>query len=657
MPDTPRPSDPEVSRIFRSTFPRQEFEDSGFRTGSWRVLPRSAEELKPLHPTLLHAFAAAARLEEKAGITLLPEDEDDKVLHQSYRELYERSKLVSAALEAAGVRRGDRIVLVLPTSFEFVICFFACQRLQAVPCPSYPPAALEKAEVALERIAHITAHAQAAFIITNRSLQPLLGGIAHRVRGMRDILVAESLLRHRAREAKSARAHATDAAFVQYTSGSTGSPKGVMLSHHNLVANLHAIGQGLRVRRTDIGMSWLPTYHDMGLIGGLLFFIYWRLPLVLMPPTAFLMRPVRWLKAIQDYRATVTAAPNFAYGLCVKRVRARDREGLDLSSLRLTLNGAEPVNLKTLNEFHQSFAPHGFKPEAMFPVYGLAEATLAVTFPPPGEPLRALSVDRQSLADGRVVPALGEGAAHLVCVGRPVPGHDVQVVDERGRTVVERQVGHVLVRGPGVMQGYFGGAGFAGDGRRPEGRSMIDPKATQAVLRGGWLWTGDLGFIGDGGLYIAGRAKDLIIVRGKNHYAEDVERVAEKAEGVRPGGAVAFAVYDEEQARDLVVIVCETRLDDESQRETLVGKVSELVSAECSLPVDEVVLVPPGTIPKTSSGKRQRALCRKRYLDDTLLPEQTSALKLALVFARSGAGFLRMLNRRFLRGQREPDEG
>ena len=644
MPDRHRPpsatqlSDPEVSRIFRSTFPRQEIESQGFRTGSWRVLPTSPEELKPLHPTILHAFAAAAKLEDKAGITLLPEHEDDPVQHQSYRVLYEKSKLVAAALEAEGVRRGDRVVTVLPTSFEFVIAFFALQRIGAVPCPSYPPAALEKAEVGLSRIAHIAEHAGASYLVTNRIFQPLLGGIAHDVRGMHKILTVDKLLQFRATQVRSARAHGSDIAFVQYTSGSTGTPKGVQLSHTNLVSNLHAIGQGLRIRRTDVGISWVPLYHDMGLIGSLLDFIYWRLPMVMMSPTAFLMRPHRWLQAISDYQGTITSAPNFAYGLCTKRIKLKDRGAFNLSSLRLTLNGAEPVNLKTLLDFQAAFGPCGFKPEAMFPVYGLAEATLAVTFPLPGEPLRHLSVDRRALAAGRVVQMEGEGATQIVCCGKPVPGHEVQIVDEHGRAVQGKQVGHVIVRGPSVMQGYF-----------------QDPKATQAVLRGGWLWTGDLGFVGEGGLYITGRAKDLIIVRGKNHFAEDVERVAEHVEGTRAGGAVAFAVYDEEKARDLVVFVCETRLSDEAAREKLVVDVSLHVAQECGLPIDEVVLVPPGTLPKTSSGKRQRALCRQRYLDDELVQQRTGKLKLALVFVRSGAGFLRMLNRRFLRGQREPD--
>jgi len=383
----------------------------------------------------------------------------------------------------------------------------------------------------------------------------------------------------------------------------------------------------------------LPLYHDMGLIGTLLFSIYWRLPLVLMSPTAFLVKPARWLAAIHRFRGTLSASPNFGYARCVRHVRAAQRQGLDLSCWRVALNGAEPVNAKTLLEFEQAFAPNGFSPAAMLPVYGLAEASLAVTFPRVGDPSRQLAVDRAALAAGHVRPATTDRpSTHLVCVGEPVPGHDVRVVDSAGLPVDPGEVGHIMVKGPSVMQGYFD-----------------DPKSTRAVLQDGWLWTGDLGFFEGGGLYVAGRAKDLIIIGGKNHYAEDVERVAEHVEGVRPGGAAAFGVYDEERARDILVIVCESYVDDEAGSAAVVEAVSEQVCQECRVTPDEVVLVPPGTIPKTSSGKRQRALCRQRYLTDQLVPQRTSKLRLAQIFIRSQAGHVRMLARRVLGKRREPE--
>ncbi len=627
-------SDHEVSRVFRSSFP--EFEREDFRTGAWKLkVPSRPEDLQPLHPTLLHAFAAAARLEEKKGITLIPEDEDAPEELQSYARLYDRSKRVAAALASRGVKRGDRVLIVLPTGFEFLLAFFAVQRLGAIPVPSYPPAALEKAEVGLERIQHIARHSGATTCISSSGLLPLLGSLGRSRQGLHDLVAVEALLAFQTKTAPKAHARAEDPAFIQYTSGSTGHPKGVLLSHGNVVANLHAAGQGLRIGRKDVVVSWLPLYHDMGLIGGLLFAIYWRVPLALMAPTTFLLQPARWLWAIHRHKGTLTASPNFGYALCAKRVRARDREGLDLSSMRCALNGAEPVNQHTTDAFLREFEPHGFRREAMFPVYGLAEATVAVTFPRPGDPGKHLDVDRAALAAGYVEPKKGEGSTALVCVGRAVPGHELQIVDEKGRATPPAEVGHLIVRGPSVMQGYYG-----------------DAKATAAVLREGWLWTGDLGFRdADGDLYIAGRAKDLIIIRGKNYYAEDVERVIERLPGVRAGGAVAFAVYDEEKATDLVVAVVETRPPEDA---ALPAAISAAVLQECGISLDEVVLAPPGTIPKTSSGKRQRALCRAQYLADELEVARSGAFDLARVFVRSGHGFLSLLRRKIVRRLRPP---
>jgi acyl-CoA synthetase (AMP-forming)/AMP-acid ligase II len=625
--------DHEVSRIFRSTFPA-DYERDDFRTGAWRRVPTRPEDLKPLHASMLHAFAAAAKLEEKTGITLIPEDEDEPEQHRSYAKLYEQSKRIAAALQKRGLKRGDRVVLVLPTSFEFVLSLFAIQRLGAIPCPSYPPAALEKAEVGLQRIEHIARHCDASTCITTSKLLPLLGSLAKHVKGLHDIVAVEALLDEKG-PAPKAVAHGSDPAFIQYTSGSTGHPKGVLLSQANLVANIHAAGQALRIGRRDVCCSWLPLYHDMGLIGGLLFAIYWRLPLALMAPTTFLLRPARWFWAIHKHRATLTASPNFGYALCIKRVRASDRQGLDLSSMRCALNGAEPVNQHTVEQFLREFGPHGFKPEAMFPVYGLAESAVAVSFPRPGDKHKHVVVDRAALAAGWVEKPKNGAAVTLVSVGRAIPGHEVQVVDAEGQATRYGEVGHVIVRGPSLMEGYF-----------------RDPLATQAVLQNGGLWTGDLGFFDkDGELYIAGRAKDLIIIRGKNYYAEDVEHVIERMPGVRGGGAVAFAVYDEEKATDLVIAVVEVR---DTQAAGLPEKITEAVLQECGIQLDEVDLVPPGTIPKTSSGKRQRALCRERYLAGELAPSKTGALDLARVFVRSGSGFLSLLKKRIKRRLRAP---
>lgn len=640
MPDRSGPRD---SRKFRSSFPNVAV--TSFRTGAWAAgVPGAGERIELLHPTLVEALASAARHGGKSGVTMYTDDEDEAPTHLTYAELWSQVKRVATSLAARGVLPGDRVLIVTPTSFAFLTTFFAVQRLGAIPVPSYPPAALERVELGLERIAHIGNHAGAEWCVTTKALRPVLGDLGLRISSLRRISAAESLLDDTSDGEAIARPLPPiedigpfNPCFIQYTSGSTGNPKGVLLSHENVASNIHAMGQALQIGKKDVLASWLPLYHDMGLIGGLLSAIYWRLPLVLMPPTAFLMRPVRWLRMFGDHKGTLSPAPNFAYALAVKRVRPSEREGLDLSSWRLALNGAEPVSHATVKAFVEAFAPYGFQASSIYPVYGLAESSLAVTFPRPGEPLRVQSVDRKALASGRVEPKTGEGATEVVCVGRPVPAHEVIVVGSEGEPLEDEEVGHVVVRGPSVMRGYF-----------------KDAAKTSEVIRDGWLWTGDLGYTSRGGLYVTGRAKDLIIVRGKNYYAEDLERVAEAVPGLRPGGVVAFALYDDVKAKDAVVCVCETKVTEPEDRQRLAAAVVDAVAEGAGLTIDEVVLVVPGTIPKTSSGKRQRSLTRERYLADDLNPKKTGKLKLAQVFARSAAGLITMLGRQVRGGRSEP---
>jgi acyl-CoA synthetase (AMP-forming)/AMP-acid ligase II len=625
-----------LSRHFRSSFP--EADQTHFRTLQWADgVADSPESLQPLYPTVLHAFMHTARTAGPYGLTLVPESADAPEEALSYRDVCLEAQHFAGRLLAQGTQPGDRVLIVLPTSFEFVIVFFAVQMIGAIPVPSYPPAMLERAEVALERLTHIARHSGAAALVTNRKLRTLLGEVALHAQTIRDVVTVERLDQDGPREDFIAQATPDDPGFIQYTSGSTGSPKGVLLTHANLVANIHAMGQALQVGRHDVGVSWLPLYHDMGLIGALLFCIYWRLPLVLMSPTTFLMDPGRWLWAIHRHRGTLSPAPNFAYARCVKRLKPADRAGLDLSCWRFALNGAEPVNPGTLDDFVRVFGPHGFKREAILPVYGLAECSLAVSFPKPRTPLTVDRVDRMGLADGQAVPAEGEGTIGIVGVGTAVPGHEVRVVGEQGELLPEREVGHIVVRGPSVMAGYF-----------------HDPETTARVLNDGWLWTGDLGYFAQGQLFVTGRVKDLIIVRGRNYYAEDIERVAEQIPGVKGGGVIAFGVYDEQQAVDLVVIVCETSESDAGARERLATGVTEAVQTTVGVQVDEVVLVGPGALPKTSSGKRQRNLCRALYLAGDLADRRTNKMRLALVFARSGLGLAASQARRLLGIRREP---
>lgn len=624
-----------LSRIFRCSFP--ELEDTSFRTDAWRD-GTAKREVVPLHPTLPHAFAMAAKLEESIGITLVPEDDDQPEQHKSYRELYHLARSMAGALAELGVRKGDRVLVVLPTGFEFVCSFFAIQLVGAVPVPSYPPAALEKAELALERMAHVAKAADAWWCVSDRTVKPLLGALALQVPQLRSVVTVEHLAGGDPARAPKARISGGDLAFLQYTSGSTGWPKGAALAQENVVANIHVTGQGGQMNRRDVVVSWLPLYHDMGLIGGLLTAIYWRMPLVLMAPTTFLMRPVRWLRAIHRHRGTISMAPNFGYAMCLKRVRPQEREGLDLSSWRVALNGAEQVSLRVIQEFERTYGPLGFRQGVMMPVYGLAEMCVGVSFPTPGDPIIHERLDRASVAAGHARPGSGDGAMDLVSVGRVLPGHQLRVVDENGQPLPPREVGHIIVSGPSLMRGYYN-----------------NPDATAKVIRDGWLWTGDLGYMVGDRLFMTGRAKDLVIVRGHNYYPEDLEHQIEAVEGVRPGGSAVFGVYDEAKATELVVVVCETKVKGDEARMALVEAVTRAMLREANVGVDEVVLVEPGTIPRTSSGKRQRALCRQLYLEDKLTKRVTGKLQLMGIFVRSGAGFLVTSAKRLLAKQREPD--
>ena len=602
-----------------------------FRSRSWRCEEPAPGAVEPLHGTLLSAWRSAARFGEDRGITLLADDPKLGESHRTYADLHAESRRVAASLRAAGIRAGDRVLVVLPTSFAFVTTFFGVMLAGAVPVPSYPPAAFDKVETALARLRHIADHCGAAACVTSGQLLPMLGELGLTVPSLRRMLTAEALASASDREASAPDLRPEDPAFIQYTSGSTGNPKGVVLTHRNVTANVHAFGVAFEINRRDVAVSWLPLYHDMGLIGSLLGSVYWRLPLVLMSPVAFLMRPARWLRAIHDHRGTLSAAPNFAFALCVKRIRAKDREGLDLSTWRIALNGAEPIHAGILRDFEATYGAQGFRPESMFPVYGLAESSLAVTFPRPGSPPRVVRVARDAMGFGaRVTLAEEDGAAALVCVGKAIPGHEVRIVGEDGAPLEEGRVGHIVVQGPSVMAGYYGA-----------------PELSAAALRDGWLWTGDLGFFHDESLYVTGREKDLVIARGKNYYAEDIERVAEAVPGVRPGGAVAFAVRQEndEGGAECAVMVCETNCD-EAEREALSAKVIDAIADAIGLVVAEVVLVEPGTLPKTSSGKRQRGATRDRYLTGELVAQRTSKLKLAMTVARSGLGFLAMMTKR-----------
>lgn len=601
-----------ISRIFLSHFPA---DAEGFRSSTWRGAPPGGR-IVPLYPSLVHALQHAGELDASVGITLVHENGRDEA-HRSYKQIASDVAKLAAHLRVQGVQAGDRVALVLHTSFEFVLCFFAVQWVGAIPVPTFPPTRFGRLEAALTKFEHIVRNAGAKFFIVSGPNANLLGELPERIPDVR-MLLAEHILADSAaavptppismpkmgvdlgelvHDRPEARWNPTSPAFIQYTSGSTGQPKGAIIEHRHALSNVHAIGQASHITRSDVVVSWLPLHHDMGLIGAMLFAVYWCIPLVLLTPTTFLANPFAWLSAIHRHKGTLSPAPNFAFAHCVARVKPQDVTKLDLSTWRLAFNGAEPVNFDTVELFEKTFGPVGFKSEAMLPVYGLAEATLAVSFWRSGVAPKAESVDREALASGRVEPRTGPGSTKITCVGSAVPGHEVVVCDESGRAIPDGEVGHILVRGPSVMRGYWG-----------------NEAETKVRLRDGWLWTGDLGYKRGDEMYVTGRTTDLIIVRGKNYYAEDLESIAEKVKGVRGSGCVAFGVYDETKSRDTVVMVCETRVSGRDELLGLEDAVRTAVAEEAGLAPDFVVLVPPGTIPRTSSGKRQRQRLKGRFV-------------------------------------------
>jgi acyl-CoA synthetase (AMP-forming)/AMP-acid ligase II len=548
--------------------------------------------------TLLDMLRLSAAAHPHAGIRLLSGGEEVEWLPLA--QLYEDAgRLATGLRNQASVEPGERVALLLPTSGESIRGLFGVLAAGAVPVPLPPPLPFSNPERYLERTRGALERSGIRLVLGPSSQE----GFLDMLQGSMGLGVSARTLAPLMESGPTWAPVSPDApALIQYTSGSTTAPKGAVLTHRNLLANVEAIRRGLRMTPEDVGNVWLPLFHDMGLIGCLLAPIYVGMHLVMTSPESFVMDPGGWLAQFGRYRGTIAPAPNAGYLHCVKRVS--DVKGLDLSSWRLALMGAEAVDPVTVRRFREHFAPAGFRPEAVMPVYGLAEASLAVTFSPTERGLHTLSVSRAALGQGvaePVAPAHPE-AREVVSVGTPVHETEVRVTDGRGRDVAAGRVGEILVRGSSVMRGYDKNA-----------------EASEAAFREGWLATGDLGFQHGGELYVVGRIKEVIISNGNNYYASDVEHAVGRVPGVREALAIGVQV----EGTEGLVVLAETRERDEAARKKLVASIRDAVSSTLGLSPKEVVLLERGQIPRTSSGKLERH--KGRVLYEQWLTERAAA--------------------------------
>jgi len=601
---------------------------------------RASITVQTLHreapPTQTGAFAAHTLIDilrfrgvndaERTHL-LISEDADDgaRELTLTFGELYSAANRVAAELARRGVPAGGRVALMLPTSRAFFVTYAAILLAGAIPVPIYPPFRADRIEEYAARQAAILNNAEVCLLLTFRRAETVAHLLKPRVRSLSAVVDAEKLIDtadkapapapgalpvylsgNRARKA-------SDIALLQYTSGSTGDPKGVMLTHANLLANMRAIGQAVELGPADVGVSWLPLYHDMGLIGSWLTLLHYGVPVVVMSPLAFLTRPERWLWAFHKNRGTIAAAPNFAYELCVRKIADKDIEGLDLSSWRAALNGAEPVNPETLERFATRFSKYGFRREAQLPVYGLAEAALAVTVPPLNRGPLVDRIERETFTThGNAVPAPSPSAAVIsfVSSGRVLSGHDVRVVDAQGNEAPDRTEGFLWFRGPSATSGYYRNSAAT--------EKLFPAGAATSENEFRWVNSGDRAYRANSEIYVTGRVKDIIIKGGRNLYPHEVEELAAHADGLRKGCIVAFGLKDEGSGTEKLVVVAEVRERDTRRHPAIVAAVTDQISQGLGLPPDRVELLPLGSIPKTSSGKLRREETRQLFLNGQL---------------------------------------
>lgn len=540
---------------------------------------------------------------QKAFTFLLDGETEER--HLTYGELDRQARTLAALFQSLR-SKGERALLLYPPGLDYIAAFFGCLYAGVIAVPAYPP----RNDRALPRLQAIIQDAGATLVLSTGAVFSKMDAMFKQAPNLRRLkwVATDGPIAAGSGEWREPGAQPDTLAFLQYTSGSTGIPKGVMLTHRNLLHNEAAMYTRFEHSAESIGVSWLPTYHDMGLIGGMLQPLYGGFPCIMMAPASFIQRPFRWLQAISRYRGTTSGGPNFAYDHCVRNITPEQKAELDLSSWVLAFNGAEPVRSETLERFAAAFEPCGFRREAFYPCYGLAEASLIVSGGTKGIAPAAERLDKGALEQNRVVPpSEGTAAISLVGCGQTIPDQEIVIADiASGERCFAGEVGEIWVSGPSIAKGYW---------KRP-----YETDETFGALlpdgKGPFLRTGDLGFLKEGALFVTGRLKDLIVIQGRNHYPQDIERTVERSAAIfRPGCGAAFSVEINGEERLVLVQEIDFR---QKPDEKVIGAVRLAVAKEHELEVHAAVLIRPGTLPKTSSGKIQHRLCRSKFLENGL---------------------------------------
>ena len=532
-------------------------------------------------------------------------------LFVSFSELRLSAQRHAAHYRAMGLARGDRVAIVVPEGESFIPAFLGALWSGIIPVPLYPPASLGKLDAFMDALVTILNAARPRALVTSARVGKVLWSAVGRIPSIERVLTTEELAAAPGGPLPDAADVRDDeVAFLQFTSGSTALPRGVMVTHGSLAANCKAIVKdGLDVGPSDVAVSWLPLYHDMGLIGFVIATVCYAIPTIFIPTVSFIKNATLWMDVIHRHRGTMTFAPNFAYALVTKRARAEQIARWDLSRMRIFGCGAEPINPETMRKFLATFAPAGLRPQALLPSYGMAEATLAISFNGIEDALQTDRIDADRYHRDRKAAPSPSGALEIVDCGRTFPGHEVSIQDDDGRLLEDRQVGEICVRGPSIAKGYW-----------------ENPEETRAAFGGGWLRTGDLGYLVDGHVHVSGRLKDILIVNGRNYYPQSLEWAVDAVAGVRRGSTVVFTRPG--AASEEIVVAAETR---ERDLEGLRSRIVSVISEEFQLAVSDVALVAPGALPKTSSGKLQRRKTREQYLNGKLGKEgRAGSTKLAM---------------------------